>query len=479
MYDCLIIGAGVVGAATARELSKYNLKIAVLEKGTEVCQGTSKSNSAIVHGGYDASYGTLKGKLNVRGTRLFEDLSKELNIPFDKCGSLVLAFNDEDEKKLEELYENGQKNGVKGLKIIEKDEILMMEPNVSREVTKALYCSEAGIICPFNATFAFIENAMDNGVELFLDEKVIGIDKGDDAIIVRTEKGIEFQTKILINSAGLYSDEIANLAGDYEFSVNPRRGEYRILDKKVSDIVKHVIFTTPTKDGKGVLVSPTVHGNIIVGPTSDPIEDKEDTRTTDLGINKVDEVALRLVPNLALNETIRVFAGVRASISQGDFLIYESKNIKGMLHLGGIDSPGLASSPAIAEEVRDFVAKYIDLVEKTDFVKERRAIPHFYDLSDAEKEEILKTNPNYKKIICRCEMITEGEIVEAIHRNAGARTVDGIKRRVRPGSGRCQGGFCGPRVLEILSRELGIPVEEILKESQGSNIVVGRTKGVL
>ncbi len=479
MYDCLIIGAGVVGAATARELSKYDLKIAVLEKGTEVCQGTSKANSAIVHGGYDATHGTLKAKLNVRGEKLFETLSKELNIPFDKCGSLVLAFNEEDEKKLQELYENGLKNGVEGLKIIDKDEILMMEPHVSKEVTKALYCSEAGIVCPFNATFAFIENAMDNGVELFLDEKVIEIEKNNDSILVRTEKGSEFQTKILINSAGLYSDEIARLAGDTEFTVKPRRGEYRILDKKVSDIVKHVIFTTPTKAGKGVLVSPTVHGNIIVGPTSDPVEDKEDTRTTDSGISKVDEVARKLVPELALNETIRLFSGLRASISQGDFLIYESKNIKGMINLGGIDSPGLASSPAIAEEVRDFVSRHLDLVEKKNFIKEREAIPHFNDLSDVEKEEILKKNPNYKRIICRCEMITEGEIIEAIHRNAGARTVDGIKRRVRPGSGRCQGGFCGPRILEILSRELGIPVEEVLKEGQGSNIVIGRTKGVL
>lgn len=479
MYDCIIIGAGVVGAATARELSKYNLRIAVLEKGTEVCQGTSKANSAIVHGGYDAAYGTLKGKLNVRGAKLYQKLSKELNFSYDKCGSLVLAFNDEDEKKLEELYENGLKNGVEGLRIIDKDEILNMEPNVSQDVTKALYCSEAGIVCPFNATFAFIENAMDNGVELFLEEKVVNIRKENDYILVGTEKGSEFKTKILINSAGLYSDEIAELAGDKEFKVKPRRGEYRILDKKVSDIVNHVIFTTPTKAGKGVLVSPTVHGNLIVGPTSDPVDDKEDTRTTDKGIEKVDEVALKLVPKLSLNETIRVFAGNRASIEQGDFLIFESKNIKGMLNLGGIDSPGLASSPAIAEEVRDFVSKYIDLTEKNNFIKERQAIPHFNELSDEEKEKILKRNPNYKKIICRCEMITEGEIIEAIRRNAGARTVDGIKRRVRPGSGRCQGGFCGPRILEILSRELDIPVEDILKESQGSNIVVGRTKGVL
>lgn len=478
MYDVIIVGAGVIGTAVARELSKYQGRVAILEKNPEVCQGTTKANSAIVHGGYDALYGTLKGKLNKRGVELYPGLSKDLNFPYERCGSMVLAFNQEEEQKLWALLENGKKNGVEGLEILSGEEARKKEPGIASRVTKALYAKSAGITCPFNMTFALLENAMGNGTELFVNTKVTGIEKLKEGLKVSTSQG-EFEGKMLINAAGVFSAKIAEMAGDKEYKITPNRGEYRILDRKVGDAVSHVVFQTPTPDGKGVLVAPTVHGNIIVGPTSDGIENPEDTRTTKEGIAKVDRSATKGVPDLPLRESIRIFSGIRASIEGSDFIIAPSNTTEGVMHLIGIDSPGLASAPAIGEMVAKEVTHQLQLETKKDFTSERRAIPHFDALSKEEKEALLKENPGYKKIICRCEMITEAEIVEAIQRPGGATTVDGIKRRVRPGSGRCQGGFCGPRVLEILSREGKIPMEAVLKESQGSQMLTGKLKGAL
>ncbi len=478
MYDVIIVGAGVIGTAIARELSKYQLKTALLEKNPEVCQGTTKANSAIVHGGYDALHGTLKGRLNRRGVELYPGLSKALNFPYQQCGSMVLAFNDEDEKKLEALMENGRKNGVEGMEILSGEDARKKEPALSKEITKALYAKNAGITCPFNMTYALLENAMENGVELFLNTEVDDIEHLTDGVRVKATKRV-FEGKMLINCAGVYSDKIARMAGDEDYTITPNRGEYRILDRKVGDLVSHVIFQTPTPDGKGVLVAPTVHGNIIVGPTSESVDNPEDTRTTKEGIRKVDRSATKGVPGLPIKESIRIFSGIRASVEGSDFMIEPSKANKKIFHLVGIDSPGLASAPAIAEEVRKWVEETIPLKKKESFIEERRAIPHFEELTNKEKEEILKKNPHYKKIICRCEMITEGEIIEAIHRPGGATTLDGIKRRVRPGSGRCQGGFCGPRVLEILARELKLPMEKILKDGPHSKLLAGKLKGAL
>ncbi|NBG87816.1 NAD(P)/FAD-dependent oxidoreductase [Isachenkonia alkalipeptolytica] len=478
MYDVIIIGAGVIGTAVARELSKYQGRVAILEKNPEVCQGTTKANSAIVHGGYDARHGTLKGKLNKRGVELYPGLAKALNFPYQRCGSMVLAFNREEEQKLWALMENGKKNGVEGLELLTGEEVRQIEPGIAPEVTKVLYAKNAGITCPFNMTFALLENAMENGTELFVNTEVKGIKEFGEGLSLFTPQG-EFQGKMVINAAGVHSDRIAEMIGDRNYKITPNRGEYRILDRKAGDTVSHVIFQTPTPDGKGVLVAPTVHGNIIVGPTSDGIDSPEDTRTTKAGIEKVDRSASKAVPKVPLRESIRIFSGIRASVEGSDFIIEPSKTAKGLMHLIGIDSPGLASAPAIGEMVVGEIQERLSLEKKQNFIEKRRAIPHFEALSNGEKEGLLKANPRYKKIICRCEMITEGEILEAIHRRGGATTLDGIKRRVRPGSGRCQGGFCGPRVLEILSRELQIPMEEIRKEGTDSKLLSGKLKGAL
>ena len=477
MYDVTIIGAGVVGASIARELSRYKLKTLVIEKNIEVCQGTTKANSAIVHGGYDAHEGSLKAKLNVWGNKLYSQLTEELEVSFDRIGSLVVAFNEEEMKELEVLYKRGLNNQVEGLELVDGDRARELEPNLSKEVIGALYCSSAGIVCPFNMTFALIENAIENNVELKTSEKVESIEKLDEGFKIRTSNS-EYKTKYIVNAAGLYSDKIANLIGDNEFEILPRKGEYRILDKNVGDSVTKVIFQAPTQVGKGILVSPTVHGNIIVGPTADNVDSVEDTTTSSSGIEKVDELSRKSIPNLPLNQSIRVFAGVRASSDKKDFVIYPSKNAKGFINVGGIDSPGLASSPAIAKYVAKLLNEQgLDLEENSSFNPKRKAILGFDHMSLEEKKEKLKQNPKYSKIICRCESITEGEIIEAIKRPAGARTLDGVKRRVRPGSGRCQGGFCAPRVMEILSRELNIPIEELVKENHGSALVDSKIKG--
>lgn len=477
MYDVTIIGAGVVGASIARELSRYMLKTLVLEKNIEVCQGTTKANSAIVHGGYDAYEGSLKAKLNVWGNKLYSQLTEELEVSFDRIGSLVVAFNEEEMKELEVLYKRGLNNQVEGLELVNGDRARELEPNLSKEVIGALYCSSAGIVCPFNMTFALIENAIENNVELKTSEKVESIEKLDEGFKITTSKS-EYKTKYIVNAAGLYSDKIANLIGDNEFEILPRKGEYRILDRNAGDSVTKVIFQAPTKVGKGILVAPTVHGNVIVGPTADNVNSVEDTTTSSSGIEKVDELSRKSIPNLPLNQSIRVFAGVRASSNKKDFVIYPSKNAKGFINVGGIDSPGLASSPAIAKYVAKLLNEQgLELEENPSFNPKRKAILGFDHMSLEEKKEILKQNHKYSKIICRCESITEGEIIEAIKRPAGARTLDGVKRRVRPGSGRCQGGFCAPRVMEILSRELNIPIEELVKENHGSALVDSKIKG--
>ena len=477
MYDVTIIGAGVVGASIARELSRYMLKTLVLEKNIEVCQGTTKANSAIVHGGYDAYEGSLKAKLNVWGNKLYSQLTEELEVSFDRIGSLVVAFNEEEMKELEVLYKRGLNNQVEGLELVNGDRARDLEPNLSKEVIGALYCSSAGIVCPFNMTFALIENAIENNVELKTSETAMSIEKLDEGFKITTSNS-EYKTKYIVNAAGLYSDKIANLIGDNEFEILPRKGEYRILDRNAGDSVTKVIFQAPTKVGKGILVAPTVHGNVIVGPTADNVDSVEDTTTSSSGIEKVDELSRKSIPNLPLNQSIRVFAGVRASSNKKDFVIYPSKNAKGFINVGGIDSPGLASSPAIAKYVAKLLNEQgLELEENPSFNPKRKAILGFEHMSLEEKKEILKQNPKYSKIICRCESITEGEIIEAIKRPAGARTLDGVKRRVRPGSGRCQGGFCAPRVMEILSRELNIPIEELVKENHGSALVDSKIKG--
>lgn len=476
MYDIAIIGAGITGSSIARELSKYNLNIVVLEKGVEVCQGTTKANSAIVHGGFDAKEGSLKAKLNVRGNKLYKDLCEDLNVEFKQIGSLVLAFDEEEEKHIQELYTRGIKNNSKGLKLLNKEEVLEIEPNVNQNVVGALLCESAGIVCPFNFNIALMENAIDNGVNLKLESEVLKINKEDDLFNIVT-KNETIQAKYVINAAGVYADKINNMIGGDEYYIIPRKGEYKILDKSEGKIANHVLFQCPSKKGKGVLVSQTVHGNLLIGPNANEVEDKEDITTTRDGINEIVQASKKTIENIDFRKTITSFSGLRATSSTGDFCIFPSKVAKNFINVGGIESPGLASAPAVGEYVVEILKNEgLELIENTSFNSKRVKPKAFIHMNNEERAEIIAKDDKYKKIICRCESVTEGEIVDAINRPCGARTVDGVKRRVRPGMGRCQGGFCGPRVIEILARELKMDIEDILKDYENSNVVVGKVK---
>lgn len=476
MYDIIIIGGGIIGCAIARELSRYQLSIAVLEKCADVCEGTSKANSGIVHGGFDAEPGTLKARMNVRGNELIRQLAPQLQFHFRQIGSLVAAFSREETAVLETLYQRGIQNGVPSLELWDAAKVRAEEPNIAPDVCAALYCGTAGVVCPFNMTYAFIENAMENGTELFTNAEVTTIEKTADGFSVCTERQ-QFTGHYVINAAGVYADTVAAMIGDADYRILPRKGEYRVLDKTCGSLVSHVIFQAPTAMGKGILVAPTYDGNILAGPTASSVDNREDITTTQEGLDRIDCFAKKSVPSIDFRKTIRTFSGVRAHPDTDDFMIYPSKQAKGFIHAGGIESPGLTSAPAIAEYVAVLLQQEgCSLVPKSQYKEDRTAIPQFAKLSPKEQAALIAENPLYGHIICRCETITEAEIVACIRRPAGARTVDGVKRRVRPGTGRCQGGFCTPRVLEILSRELNLPLEKILKSNAGTEIVIGALK---
>lgn len=475
MYDVAIIGAGIIGTAIFRELTKYNLKVVILEKENDVSMGTSKANSAIVHAGYDPEQGTLMAKYNVKGNEMFEDLCKELNVPFKRNGSLIIGFNDEDMETIKWLYQNGNKNGVKGLKVLNKDEVLKLEPNLNKEVVGALLAPTGGIVGPFELTIALAENGVQNGGEIKLNKEVVKIEKDDDFKIF-VKDGEVVKSRYLINAAGLYADKIHNMICDESFEITPRSGEYFVLDKRQGKVVNHTIFQCPSKMGKGVLVAPTVHGNLLVGPDAIDIEDREDLGTTGEGLNAVREASLKITDKVNFRDTIRNFAGLRAQPSTGDFIIEENNKIKKFIDVAGIKSPGLSSAPAIAEGVVDILKNAGCKLENNPDFNGKREQVHFMELSNSEKAELIKKNSQYGRIICRCESITEGEIVDAIHRSFGVLSIDGIKRRCRPGMGRCQGGFCGPRVQEIIAREYNIPLEYVVLDKSGSYILYGKTK---
>ena len=483
MFDVAIIGAGIAGSAIARQLSKYDLKTVVLEKGVEVCQGTTKANSAIVHGGFDAKEGTLKAKLNVLGCKMYPSICEELSVEYKNNGSLVLAFNENDIKHIHELYERGLKNGVSEIEIIDGKKVKEIEPNVNEEVIGALWCKSSGIVCPFNFNIALMENAITNGVELKQESEVLNIKiiEEENYFEIKTNKEI-IKSKYVINAAGVYSDKINNLIGGNEFYIIPRKGEYKILDKSEGHKASHTLFTCPTEKGKGVLVTQTVHGNLLVGPNAKVVE-KDDITTSKSGLKKITDGGRKSIPNIDFSKTITSFAGVRATPNTGDFMIFKSKVAKGFINVAGIESPGLASAPAIALYVEDLLKEVMyednkELELNKNFNPRRPKNKPFMEMSPVEQKEILSKDKRYKTIICRCENITEGEIVDAINRPCGARTVDGVKRRVRPGMGRCQGGFCGPKVVEILARELNIAPEEVLKDYENSNMLVGKVKEV-
>lgn len=476
MYDVAIIGAGVIGASIFRELTKYDLKVTVLEKENDVSMGTSKANSAIVHAGYDPKVGTLMAKYNVKGNEMFEDLCKELSVPFKRNGSLIIAFSEEDMETVKNLYENGNKIGVKGLQILSKEEVLEKEPNLSHDIVGALYAPTGGIVGPYEYTIALMENAVSNGGELKLRSEVKNIEKENDIFKITTTDGKVIEAKYVINAAGVHADEIHNLIAKESFKIIPRKGEYFVMDKTQGKLVSSTIFQCPSKLGKGILVTPTVHGNLLVGPDAQDIEDKEDKSTAAERLDYIRETSKRTTNKVNFRESIRNFAGLRATPDRGDFIVEEAKDVKNFIDVAGIKSPGLSSAPAIAEDVVKILNGCgLELKENKSFNPNREEIV-FMELSPEEKAEVIKKDPRYGKIICRCESITEGEIVNAIHRSFGSITLDGVKRRCRPGMGRCQGGFCGPKVQEIIARELNIPMEDIYQEKDGSYILVGKTK---
>lgn len=475
MYDVIIIGSGVSGAASARELSRYKAKICVLEKEEDVCCGTSKANSAIIHAGYDAETGSLKAKLNIRGNQMMEQLAEELDFPFQRNGSLVICLDEKDMPNLRALYDRGIANGVKGIQILSREEVLRMEPNVTEKVYAALYAPSAGIVCPFQLNIAMAENAYENGVEFRFETEVKEIRKVEEGYELSTNNGI-FRAKCVINAAGVYADRFHNMVSQKKIQITPRRGDYCLLDKSAGKHVEKTIFSLPNQYGKGVLVTPTVHGNLLVGPTAIDIEDKEGTNTTREGLDQVIEKAGQNVKNLPMRQVITSFAGLRAHEEGEDFIIQEVEDAEGFIDCAGIESPGLTSCPAIGEMIAQIVKEKLKLEEKETFIRTRKGVLDPRALSKEERAALIKTNPAYGNIICRCEMVSEGEIIDAIRRPLGAKSLDGVKRRTRAGMGRCQSGFCSPRTMEILARECGISVFEITKSGGKSKIVVGTNK---
>ncbi len=474
MRDVIVIGAGVTGCAIARELSRYERDVLVIEKNSDVAEGTSKANSGIVHAGYDAKPGSLMAKLNLQGNLMMEQLSKELDFPFKKNGSLVLCFSEEDRPKLEELYQRGIANGVPEMQILSKEEVLKMEPNLSEEIVGALYAPTGGIVCPFNLTIALAENANVNGVEFMLDTAVTGIEKTDKGYVVHTDKGDQ-EAAMVVNAAGVYADVIHNMVSNEKIHITPRKGEYCLMDKKVGDFVSKTIFQLPGKYGKGVLVTPTVHGNLLVGPTATDQEDKEQDQTTQKGLEDVLTKAGKSVKSLP-RQIITSFAGLRAHGDTGDFIIGEVKDAPGFIDAAGIESPGLTSAPAIGIMVADLIQELAPAKKKDNFIATRKGIPSMALASSKERAELIKKDPAYANVICRCETVTEGEILEAIHRPLGAKTLDGVKRRTRAGMGRCQAGFCSPKVADILAREWGMDLSQVTKRGGDSRLLTGYDK---
>lgn len=467
--DVVVIGGGIVGTAVLRELSKYDLKCILVEKEPDLAMGTTKANSAILHAGFDAPTGSLKAITNVRGNKLYHELEQELDLDIKWTGSLVAATTDEEMATLQELLERGKANGVEGLKILSREEVLQKEKNLT-SVKGALWAPSAGVCWPFGAALAFARCAVQNGAEVMRDCRVLGFIKEDGRITgVETSQGV-IKTKYVVNAAGVYADEIAKLAGDESFTITPRKGEYILFDKTAcSSLVFGVVFPTPTKKSKGILVCTTTHGNTFIGPNAQDMEDKEDHAVTAEGMNEIIASARKLIPDLPMGAAITEFSGLRAVSSTGDFIIGASA-VAGLYNAAGMQSPGLTAAPAVAEMLAEAIVKDSGAQDKADFKAELPKKPVFNRLNWDKQAELIKENSLYGRVICRCETITEAEIVEAIHESCGARTVDGVKRRTRAGMGRCQGGFCGPRVTQILARELNIPVPEVLKERADSHM---------
>ena len=474
-YDVGIIGAGVIGCAIARELSRYHVSACVIEKEEDVCCGTSKANSAIVHAGFDAAEGTLKTRLNVAGSRQMEQLSRELDFPYKRNGSLVVCTAEQDPALLQTLLERGIKNGVPDLKILNRTELLAMEPNIADNVTSALYAPTGAIVCPFQLTIALAENAFTNGISFFFDTTVKEIRKQTDFYEIETDRRT-IQARIVVNAAGVRADEFNNMVSSRKLHITARKGEYMLLDKTAGQHISHTVFQLPSRMGKGVLVTPTVHGNLLIGPTAADVDDREETATTRDGLDSLGVKAAQSVKQLPLRQVITSFAGLRAQEDSDDFVIGEAEDAAGFINAAGVASPGLSAAPAIGRLVAEMIRDRLGLNKKEHFTAVRKGILCPQTLSLEARNRLILEQPAYGTVVCRCEMVTEGEIIDAIRRPLGARSLDGIKRRTRAGMGRCQAGFCTPKTMEILEREVPIPMSDITKSGGRSYIVCGHNK---
>ncbi len=469
MRDVIIIGAGVIGSAIARELSKRELDVLVVERMDDVATGgCTKANTAIVHAGYDAKPGTKKAYYNVRGNPMFDQLTADLEIPFIRNTSLVVAFEGDDIQGLYDLFTRGVENGVPDMQIIDETTLRKLEPNIGSKARAALRVGTGGIVCPYEMCMALAENALANGVEFRLCTSVESVRPEGDHWVVKLENGEELTTKTVVNAAGLYSDKFNNMVSAHKFDILPRRGEYYMVDKTFKDVFNATIFQLPTDKGKGILVSRTVDGTVLLGPTANDIDTKEDTRTTASGLAEVLEFACLTWNNIPARNFIGNFSGVRPRPSNGDFWVGEPDDAPGFYNAAGIESPGLTGAPAIAQDIASAISERLSAKGKSDFNPKRHAIPKFRELSNEERAELIAKDPAYGRIVCRCETVTEGEIRESIRRPLGARNLDAVKRRTRAGMGRCQSGFCMPLVAEIIARETGCRLCEVDKGKAGS-----------
>ena len=479
-YDVVIIGAGISGAMTAFQLAKYNLNVAVVEAGIDAASGSTRANSAIVHAGYDAKEGTLKAQLNVKGCEMMEGSTSQLGVHYSKCGSLVIGYTEKDLKHLKLLMARGEVNGVPNLEIIDQKRLHEMEPRVSSDAKYALWAPSAGIVCPYDLAYALCENAATNGTKFYFEFKVSKIDyDGEHYTLIDGKKRV--RAKYVVNAAGLFVDEIAMALGEkLPFDIVPRRGEYMLLDKSEIKTASHTLFVTPSEKGKGILISPTVDGNIIVGPNANVVDSKMDTSVTEEGIEEISDGAKVIIPSINLEATITTFAGVRATPTNGDFYIQESVKFKKFVHVAGIESPGLAASPAIGEYVVNILKNCgLELVENENYIPTRTKDGNcklFYEMNEEERVEAINRDPRYAKIVCRCEMVTEGDIVNSIKRPIPAHTIDMVKRRTRAGMGRCQGNYCRARIAEIISEECNIQLTEVKKFTSNSNLLFKKIK---
>lgn len=477
MYDVIIIGAGISGATIAKELSKYNLKTIILEKEFDVATEATMANSAIIHSGHDPIPGTLKAKYNLLGNRMYKQMSKDLDIPFMECGGMVLATSSEEHLSILESYKKALQNGLTEdeVQLLNRDEILKLEPNISDIVISGLNLPTTSVTFPWEAAIANIENAMDNGVELALENKVISIKKIENVFIVTTNQK-EYKSRVVINASGLYGTDVTNLITKATFETKARRGEYYVLDKDTK-VVNRVLYPAPTEKGKGVIITPQYHGNTLLGPTSEFVDFDDVSKTTASGLEYIKKNSQKLVKDIPFDKIVRSFAGGRATSSTGDFIIEES-DVKGFINVCGIESPGLTAAPAIAVYVvDDIVSNILELKKRENYNPYRKKVNRTFEMSNKELNDLYKKDKSYSKMVCRCEKVTEGEIIDSINRNCGAKSVVGVKNRSRAGSGRCQGGFCQSEVINILSKELKIKKTEVVYSKKGSEILIGKTKG--